>query len=73
MEFKHNECKVCKCPTYKLLSEEEHTKIIKCKGCGSEYQLVTSSNQLKLRKKIEDKIKSGELNESCKEEYRFKN
>ena len=59
--FTNKECIVCNDIHYKQIGKEEFCIIAKCEGCGSEYTISDETNQIKIRKRMEKKIKSGEL------------
>lgn len=54
-------CQVCNCSSFKVLSKEKFSQIIKCEECGSEYIRVTATDQIELRKRVEKEIKENSL------------
>jgi ribosomal protein L37AE/L43A len=54
-------CPICECTSYKTLSNEEYSTIIKCEECGAEYAKVTATHNKKIRKNVEKKIEKGEV------------
>jgi len=66
--IKSKPCQVCKCVNYKLLTEEKFSTTMKCEGCGSEYMKISDSDQLKVKKLMEKRMETGELEDKMKKE-----